>query len=657
MRGLLRDLSYAARVLAKKPAFTAVVVLTLALGIGANATIFSLADAILLRAPSGIADPDRLIDVYTSDYSGPPFGASSYPDYEDFAANAGELSGLAAFEWQSFNVAIGGDAFRAFGEYVSDGYFRVLGVAPALGRTFADAGGTSDEAPAAVIGYALWQQRFGGAPDVIGRTLRIRAHDVTVVGVAPRGFSGTQSGIRVDLWVPRSIEALLDPSERGRTERRDSRGLFVIGRLAPGATFEAARARFDVVAARLHSQYPQEWTDVSGAPRRITALPHRQAVPLPELRGAAVSFVTVLAAVAALVLLICCANLANLLLTRAAGRAREVAVRTALGATRARIVRQLLAESVLLASLGGACGVLVSAAAGTVLARLEPPLPIPVALNLAPNPRVLAFSAVLSLVTGIVLGALPALRATRHGIVHGLRRDASTPSGGRRFFTIGNALVVGQVAVSSALLVVMGLFVQSLIRAEAVDLGFRPDGVALVTLDLESQGYAPERAAQFLDALETAVRRLPGVRSAAFARSAPLGLDYPRRGIRVEGYTPSPGEEMEIGFNAIDEDYFAALGIGVLRGRSFGAADRVGAPPVAIVSQAFVRKYWPDGNALGRHIDFGAGSAEVVGVAADAKYRSIRDEPAPYFYVPRRQVGAASGVLEVRTERDPAALL
>ncbi|HEX5419307.1 MAG TPA: FtsX-like permease family protein, partial [Gammaproteobacteria bacterium] len=270
--------------------------------------------------------------------------------------------------------------------------------------------------------------------------------------------------------------------------------------------------------------------------------------------------------------------------------------------------------------------------------------------------RTLAFTAALSALTGLILGTLPALRATRSGAAHGLHHDALTSSHPRRLLNLRDLLVVGQVAISSALLVVTGLFVQSLVRAQSVDLGFQPEHVALVTLDLEAQGYPAERAGQFLDTLEETVRRLPGVRSAAFARFAPLGVNYARRGIRIEGYQPRPSEDLELGVNAVDEDYFATLGIELLDGRAFHAGDRQGTLPVAIVNEAFVRRYWPDGKALGKHIDAGGVSAEVVGVAADAKYRSIRDDALPYFYLARRQTGAMSGMLEVRTEGDPSAI-
>ncbi|HEX5418986.1 MAG TPA: ABC transporter permease, partial [Gammaproteobacteria bacterium] len=383
MSSILKDLGYALRVFGKRPGFTAIVVLTLGLGIGANTAIFSLVNTILLRAPAGIVHPERLVDVYTSDYSGPPFGTSSYADYRDFIANVGELSGLAAFQWQPFNVSIGGQAFRAFGEYVSNNYFRVLGVSPALGRSFF-AGEQTDDLAAAVIGYGLWQQRFGGARDVIGRTVLLRGHPVTVIGVAPQGFRGTQTGIGVDLWVPCSAQAVLDPSRSGREKNRSSRNLSLVGRLAAGATVDEVQARFDVLAARLHAAYPQDWTDIHRAARRITVIAQRQAGLMPEIRGSVVGFLSVLGAVAVLVLLICCANLANLLLARAAGRTREIAVRTAMGATRARIVRQMLTESLLLASLGGVCGVPLGAAAVALLTRFQPPISVPIVLDLSP---------------------------------------------------------------------------------------------------------------------------------------------------------------------------------------------------------------------------------------------------------------------------------
>lgn len=658
MQTLLQDLRYALRALRKAPGFAAVVALTLGLGIGANATIFSLINAILLRPPAGVADPAYLVEVYTSDYSGPPFGASSYPDYSDFAANTPELSGLAAYTMEPLNISTGAEAFRGFGAFVSANYFDVLGVTPALGRLFRGGAPASASEAAVVIGYGLWQRRFGGAADVVGRTIRVRGRPVTVIGVAPRGFTGTQTGIGVDLWATLSTRTSLDPSSERSLTDRGSRGLFLVGRLAPGRTASAAQARFDVLAAQLRAAYPEQWTDVRHAPRRITVLEQARAGVLPEIRGAVVSFLGLLSAVAALVLLICSANIASLLLARLTGRAREIAIRLAMGATRARIVRQLLAECTLLALLGGAAGVFLAASAAGLFVRIQPPISIPIVLDVAPDGRALGFASLVAVLTGLCVGLLPALRATRSPGITGLRRNAVTPKGDKhRWLTLRAALVVSQVAVSTVLLVLAALFLQSLEHARSVDLGFRPEHVALATLELDSQGYTAERAGRFYDELEQRVRGLPGVESAAIARSAPLDIDYARRGVRIEGYEPASNEDMEIGVNVVDDGYFKTLSIEILRGRAFTARDRPGARRVAIVSESFASRYWPDGSVAGRTIDFGRGPAEVVGVAADAKYRSIAEDALPYFYVPLRQNPTTSAVLEVRTAGEPSVVL
>jgi Acidobacterial duplicated orphan permease len=654
---LVQDLRYALRTLRRSPGFTLVAVLTLALGIGANTTIFSVVSAVLLRPPAEVHEPDRLVSVYTSDYSGPRYGTSSYADYLDFLSGTTQLSGLAAFAPSPLNFSTDGAASRVWGEEVTGNYFAVLGVVPALGRTFADDGGSAPGSdPVAVLSYGMWQRAFGADSGVIGRKVQVNGYPFTVVGVAPPRFAGSMRGVQADIWVPYLMRGVLAPGDGGFTQRGD-RGLFVMGRLAPGATLATAQASFDVIARRLHDAYPSYWGDVHEEARAITLLAERDARVIPQLRGAVVSFLGLLMAVVGLVLLICCANVANLLLARAAGRRRDVAIRLALGASRGRLVRQLLTESALLALLGAVLGVLLAKLAMGFLVAFKPPLPIPVALDLAVDRGVLAFTAVVAGVTGLIAGAAPTLKAARLDLVPALK--GGTPDGSPRRWrpALRNVLVVGQVAVCVILLAMAGLLLRSLRAAQAVDLGFDPQGIALFSIELGSQGYTEARGAAFYDDLIGRVGSLPGVRAVSLAESVPLGLSYSRRGVRVEGYQPRQGEDLEFGANIVAPGYFDVVRIPMARGRAFTVRDRAGSLPVVIVNESFADRFWPGEDPIGKRIGDGEVLREVVGVARDSRVRSLNEGATPFFYLPYLQRYEPNMILEVRTAGDPAAVV
>ncbi|HEX7090945.1 MAG TPA: ABC transporter permease [Longimicrobiales bacterium] len=630
---MLKDIRYAARILARSPGFTLVAVLMLALGIGANTAIFSVVNAVLLRPPAHVAEPERVVTLWTSDYSGPTFGSSSYPDYEVFREQTEVLAGLAAYRIQPVNLIEPDETVRLAAERVSANYFDVLGVRPARGRLFCpeDAAGPQ---PVAVISHALWQSRLGGDPGVVGRTVRLNAGLFTVVGVAPEGFLGSIRGVRVDVWVPLQATGLLGTPDDFLTRRGD-RGLLVLGRLRPGVPVERAQAHFDVVARQLLASYPDAWRDVNGRGRRITVLPERESRVLPQLRGAVLGLMGLLLAVVGLVLLICCANIATLLLARAAGRTREVAIRLSLGAGRARLVRQLLTESVLLALLGGGVGILIALWAADLLLAFQPSAPIPVALDIAPDGRVLGFALALALGAAVVFGLAPALQATRLDTVSALKEGALTLAGGRRF-GLRNVLVTAQVAISLVLLVGAGLFLRSLQHAATVDPGFDPSNVVVASFDLQTQGYTEAQGRAFYEQLSERVAALPGVVGVTLARNVPLSGGGGRRFTGVEGYEPAPGEDMEFHFNVVGPEYFEVMRVPLVRGRGFTAADREGAPQVAVVNETFARRFWPGEDAIGKRLSrFGtAESIEIVGIARDGKYGTLTEEPRPYIYRP-----------------------
>ena len=528
-----QDLRFAGRQLVRSPGFAALAVAMLALGIGATATIFSVINAVFLRPPAHVRDPERMISVFTSDYSGPPYGTSSYPDYQEFAGAAG-LSGLAATTPRPFSASTGTESFRTFGELVSDGYFQLLGVPLAVGHGFAS-GGPGTEV---VIGYGLWQRRFGSAPDVVGRTLRLSGHTFTVAGVAPDGFFGTMRGIRAEVWVPLSAVRVLSP-EDDMLDNRGDRGLFLVGRLRDDVGVREAQTQLSVVATRLHRAYAQSWTDRMGRARVVTVLPERDARLFPGIRGPVTQFLGLLMAVACLVLLICCANLANLLLARGTTRRREVAVRLALGGSRGRLVRQLLTEGLLLAAVGAGGGVLLATWATGALAGFRPPLPIPVTLEFPLDGRILLFTVLVTVCTVALSALAPALRATRVDGATALRGDLGGSAAVRRI-GLRDGLVVVQVAVSLVVLAAAGLFLASLRNATRIDPGFRAEGLALLRVELGIQGYDSTRGIAFYDEVQRRLAALPGRRGREHggdrpSRARAKASRHRGRGLRAAG--------------------------------------------------------------------------------------------------------------------------
>ena len=648
--GWWSDLRFAVRMLLRARAYTAIVVVVLAVGIGANTVIFTALNSVLLRPPSGVADADRLAVVYTSDYSGPRYGSSSYPDYEAIrderifegvALHSPRSFGLSAAEWRQ----------QAMGEVVSANYFDVLGVAPAAGRFFGpDEAGTEGTSSVVVIGHDLWQSRFGGAPEAVGSTLRLMGQPLTIIGVAPRSFGGWL-GIRLQLWVPASAPAAItgfDPSHRG------NRAFMVVGRMAEGVTTETVQSGLDVVASRLHAAFPQQWTDVNQRSRVFTVLPEAEARIPPQGRAPILGFAALLMGAVLMVLLVACTNVANLLLSRASARRAEMGIRIALGASRARIVRHLLAESLVLAALGGGAGVLLAVAFTGRLASVQLSLPIPVVLDIALDVRVLAFAAGITLVTGILFGLAPALQASR---TPGPMLKDDARSGTR--LGLRNALVVLQVASSLVLLVGGGLFLKSLYAAQRIETGFQVDDVVLARFTLDVEGYSEEQSAQFYEELLTRVGALRGTAAAALAETVPLSTGYSRRGTWVSDYEPAPGENMEMLYNGVTPGYFATLGVPLVLGRAFTEQDREGAQRVAIVSEAFARRYWPGENPLGKWVGFSGPDGplmEVVGVAADARYRNLIEEHQPYVYFPHEQMRSPYMALLARATGEPERL-
>ena len=629
-----QDARYALRGLGRSPLFTLTAVLSLAVGVGATTAIFTLTNALLLKPPPGVGAPERLVDVgRTQDGQG--FDTFSYPNFLDLRAQTRTLDGFAAVRLEprayALGTADGGVAVK--GTAVSANYFDVLRARPALGRFFApDEDREVGGAAVVVLGHRFWRERLGGDRGVIGRTLRLNGTPFTVVGVAGEGFHGT-AVLAPELWVPLTASALLDIS-RGTFESRESVWLSGIARLGPGVTLEAAQADLGAAASRLEHAYPRE-----NEGKGMRVLPSG-AFP-GEMRTTVQRFMGLLFAVAALVLLIASTNVAGMLLARAAGRRREVAVRLAVGASRGRLVRQLVTESVLLFLVAGAAGVAVARVMTTLLLALLPPLPFAVALDTSLDWRVLGFALALSLGTGLLAGLVPAVQSTRPAVVPALKGDDRTE--GWRRLRLRSGLVVKQLAFSLLLLVGAGLFLRALVQARTIDPGFEARGVELASLDLGLANLEAAEGRRFADELVARAAALPGVTAAALAADLPLdGGNFGLGPIAVDGREPPPAPDGRPGFwaadwNVVTPGYHALLRIPIVDGRDFTAADREGAPEVAIINETLAAQLWPGQRAVGRTFRNEERILTVVGVSRDAKYRSLGAPPHGFVYVPLAQ--------------------
>jgi predicted permease len=657
METLIRDLRYGARFIARAPGFALAAVISLGLGIGGNTAIFSLLNALLLT-PMPVAQPERIVTIYTSDFSSTRYGASSYPDFLDFRQRGSAVADVTAYRLTPVSMNAGSETELAFIEMVSGNYFSLLGVGAMRGRVLAEPDDRDDAAPATVISHALWTRRFANDPNVVGRTLQFNGRPFTIVGVAAREYLGGLRGLSVDAWIPMLPSRTLVPDQRDSwTEQRGSRGMFLFGRLRPGVSLAQAQAAFEVTAAQLYASYPREWRTIRNTGRAISVVAERDARVHPDLTGPIAGFVALLMVVVGLVLLTACANVANLLLARGAARTREIGVRLALGSGRGRLIRQLLTENVLLAAAGGAFGVVAAKWLMTVLVSFKPPVPVPVAFDLKLDTSVLLFTLGLSLVTGLAFGLAPAWHASKTDIVPVLKDEAlgRTPRSRLR-----SAFVVAQVACSMLLLVGSGLFLRSLLRARAIDAGFDPTNMIVMSVVPELQGYDEARGRNLYERMLAGVAAVPGVQSATLAESVPLYLFGSRRGTAVEGYQAQPGEDLETAYNIVAPRYFETLRVPMLRGRTFTEADRAGAPPVVIVNDAFARRYWPNADPIGKRISANGSQGpfrEVVGVTRTGKYNTLGEDPRPFYYLPLWQEYHGTVTLHVKTSSDPRTLV
>ena len=638
---LRQDLRFAARTFGRAPGFTATAILVTALGVGATTATFSITDHVLVR-PLPFAEADRLVKLWES-----PPGYSrnelSPANYRDWKAMSTSFEGMAAFHTLSANLVGEGDPERLDGAAVSADLLSLLGARPALGRIFTAADDQAGAPGTLLLSHGLWNRRFGGDPAVVGRKVLLDDSAYTVVGVMPRGFHFPSRD--TELWTTMRLEAR-DFEDRGDTY------LQAIGRLKRGVSLAEARADMRLVAARLERQYPKENERVGATVLRLRDEVSRQArLLLAALFGAALC-----------VLLIACTNLASLLLARALFRRRELAVRTALGAGRERLVRQQLTESLLLALAGGVLGVALAAAATPLVARLVPNS-LPIAERPALDLRVLLFAALATAITGVGFGVVPALRACRDPDASGLREGTRGGVGGRRE-KLRSALVVAEVTVSVVLLVSSGLLIRALWRLQHVDPGFRTVGVLTLRTALPWPKYEKTaRRAQFYEQVLGDVRQIPGVESAAYISFLPMATRGMIQPVQVPGRPPEPAEDSTVSLRFVTPGFFAAMGIPLRQGRDVGESDTGDAPLVAVVSESFVRHYWPGEDPLGRQFLLASRPRTVAGVVGDVRVRGLEVSSEPQVYLPSRQVGDGNYIayapkeLVVRASADPARLL
>lgn len=660
MKGFGRDFRHAAGRLRKHPGYAALAVLSLGLGIGANTLIFSFVNSLLLRPPGGVPAPNRVLEVWHhNSHAESALQASlplNYPDYIRYRDYNQAFVELAAFNGDPITASWSqrGEAQIVRGQLVTSNFFEALGVKPAIGRTFPrDQGSTGTRESIIVLSHAFWQTRLGADRGVLSRPLIINGRAFTVVGIAPPDFEGVLIGIRPDFWAPLESTAVLAPGIK--LSSRGQLAYFGIGRLKPGVSPEQAQANLAVLAQQIAKEHPE-------AGRYLSAEVFKADLVPKPFRGYVAGFTGLLLVVVALVLLIACSNAANLLLAQATHRQTELAIRSALGAGRARLVRQFLMESCILAAMSAVVGVSLSSAAVPLLLRLKPSS-LPIEIDAPLDWRVLVFTSAIALLTGILFGLFPALKSTRIDLVTQMR--GAGYSGAVARSRLRGFLVIVQVAVCVVLLTGAGLCVRSLFIARSIDPGFEVDHRLLVSLNVQIMNYSEDRGRVFYQTLEQHVSAFPGVHAVSMVAIPPLSVGRMTMGVEIEGYNaPSARDEILVGVTRIQPHYFQTLGIPLLRGRDFTDRDNAQAPPVVIINDAMARTYWPGQDPLGKYVQYpGPGPqssmkrAEVVGVVKTGKYFSLSEAPQPFLYQPFLQAYSPDQNLVVHFTGDAAPVM
>ena len=650
METLLHDVRYGSRQLVKHPVFTILAVVSLALGIGANTAIFSLVNTVLLR-PLPVKEPSQLIEVYGSLNNGADFTLQSYVNYKDYRDRNDVFSGLFVYRIVVSSLSHNGSNERVWGYLASGNYFDVLGVKPILGRSFLpEEDQTPGSRPVVVLSYTCWQKRFAADPAIVGRTILLNNHTFTVIGVAPKGFIGTEVAYAPEYWAPMMMAKVIEPGSRW-LDSRDSNNLFMIGRMKPGVTPAQVKASLDAITLQLGKEYPAE-----NEGRGITL--SRPGLFIPSIRDASITFAGVLMVIVGLVLLLACVNLANLQLARATSRRKEIAIRLAVGASRGRLVRQLLTEGVLLSLAGGALGLMLAAWINWLVGGIKLPLDVALVFDLPLDWRVLLFTLGLSIFTGVVFSLLPALQSSKPALVPSLKDDAKL--GGFRRSRLRNSLVVAQVSLSLVLLVCAGLIVRSLQAAQKMRPGFDTQAAIAISFDVGLQGYEEAKGRAFHHQILERVRAVPGVRAAALTSNLPLALNYNSSSVYLEGQPAVGSGRLPTCIPmSVSPGFFETMGI-ALRGRDFAESEDKLEARVAVVNETFAKKFFPGIDPIGKRFNFSGPKDplwQIIGVCSDGKYNTLAETPQPAVFRPQFRDYDTVVTLVARTKGDPRSVI
>ena len=654
-----RDLRYAIRSLIKSPGFFAIAFIAIALGIGVNTTILGIVNTLLLR-PLPIGHSDRVVQLFTSDSHFTGRNPNSYLNFLDYQKQNSVFTGMAGYTFAGIGMTRAGETTNVLGQLVSGNYFDLLELHPFLGRGFLPEEDTTPNGhPVAIVSYKFWK-KLGGDRNIIGSTLTLNGHAFTVIGVAPAGFTGIDIGVAPEIWTPLAMHGWIRPSGDEWFEMRRALFLNVVARLKPGISVSAAQAQMQTVARQLERAYP----DVNRE-RSVALSPAEKAksqgIGGPGNENSAQNISLLLLVAAGSILLIACANVANLLLARATARQREMAIRLALGAGRGRVIRQLLTESILLALIGGVGGIVLAYWLGDVLLSLLPATPVPLSLDPQPDFRVLLCAILLAFLSGIIFGLAPAWQTTRWDLTQGLRERAIATGGGIQRWNLRNLLVIAQIAVSLLLLIGSALFLKSFHSAQRIDPGFRTENLAIVSIDPALTGYDQKRGGQVARAIVEQVRRDPQVRSADLGQFIPLGFGGEGRTIVAEGRDENAESNRKIAnISAVTSGYFETMRVPILRGRNFTEQDASeNSAKVAIISQTMAKTFWPGEDPIGRRFRYynREGSFEVIGLARDVKAVTLGETPVPMLYTPFRDLPDGGITIFVHTGGAPGSML
>jgi predicted permease len=658
MGTILQDIKQAIRMLAKNPGLTIVGALTLALGIGANTAIFSMVNSFLFR-PLPVKDAQQITVLGFQQKHGSEQSNFSIADYRDIRnQTSGVFSGLIGYQFGMDGLSVNGKPDRIMSNYVSGNFFSVLGIQPAMGRLILPSEGEVPGAdPVMVLGYNYWKTHFGADAGIVGRKVSLDGHPVTIIGVAPRGFYGVYPLLDVQGYLPLGM-ATIEGVPNDFMTNRGLRNFAVLGRLQNGASVAKAQASLSVVAQRLAQGDPNDDEDIS-----LQVYPETRARPNPDPDNTMVVISGLFLGLAAMVLLLACVNVANILLVRATVREREMAIRAALGAARSRLIRQLLTESVLLAFVGAVAGIILGFWGSSAVGSMPLGTDLPIHVDFGFDWRVFGYALGAAILTGLIVGMVPAIRASRGNLASILHEGGRGVVGSKH--RMRSTLVVVQVAGSLTLLIIAGLFMRSLGKAQRTNLGFDPSHVVNFAMDPGEIGYSQAQGREFYKNLLERVRALPGVVSASTASSVPMGYYNNGDSIEIDGYQPPPGQPgPSAGYGAVSSDYFRTMSTPLVRGRAFTEADTPTAPSVAIVNETAAKKFWPGQDPIGRHFKMGSDqkhSLEVVGIAKDSRYQGVTGPTEAYFYVSDAQHGSSSldslETLQVRTAGVPEAMI